>query len=336
MKKSILQPIKEMPKQINSKIRLDQVPTPPIPVKPDQSSLTGTELDLKNLILSINKKESKQPQQQQQQAPLMSTEQPVPFVESLVDDTSKIDAENERILIEKLNNLKYESKLIDNLVYSDINEYSSGYASSTSQNSNEKGVKEDSSLKSIWKADSNSENKINFYLSPSSLSSSSSSLYALSTESNMPAVRPESAQSDSPITIDYLNKKCVYEENLIKNSSSDPNYKSGDLFNLNQLIQSDRDDYRKMNQLNDMNLGTAGLGADLASSKIDDLNAAKVNNSDDQTNNKSNKKQLSRCKVVNYILFPELKEQDYINRKEYEKAVFNLVNKNYSVYNLNY
>lgn len=327
MKKSTLQPIKEMPKQINSKIRLDQVPTPPIPLKPDQSSLTGTELDLKNLILSINKKENKQPQQQQQ---------PVPIVEPLVDDTSKIDAENERILIEKLNNLKYESKLIDTLVYSDINEYSSGYASSTSQNSNEKGVKEDSSLKSIWKADANSENKINFYLSPSSLSSSSSSLYALSTESNMPAVRPESAQSDSPITIDYLNKKCVYEENLIQNSSSDVNYKSGDLFNLNQLIQNDRDDYRKMNQLNDMNIGTANSGTDLASPKLNDLNAAKVNNSDDQTNNKSNKKQLSRCKVVNYILFPELKEQDYINRKEYEKAVFNLVKKNYSVYNLNY
>ncbi len=40
---------------------------------------------------------------------------------------------------------------------------------------------------------------------------------------------------------------------------------------------------------------------------------------------------LSRCKVVNYILFPELKEKNYLDKKSYEQDLVNLVKRNANI-----
>jgi RNA recognition motif-containing protein len=53
----------------------------------------------------------------------------------------------------------------------------------------------------------------------------------------------------------------------------------------------------------------------------------------DEDDNKMVKLKRTRCKVVNYILFPELSEQYYSTRKEYESELVRLIKKNCTLEN---
>ena len=126
-------------------------------------------------------------------------------------------------------------------------------------------ILDETRLKKLWETNSNSVG------SSESRSSSESSA----------SISP----SISPYTIDYLNSKCVYEENLIPTDDGEE-------------IDTKREPFKPILQV--QNVITAPL-----------------------------KRQTpTRCRVVNYILFPELREQYFASKREYDKALVNLVKNN--------
>ena len=223
---------------------LDQIPTPPVPTyKTD--ALNDSEKDLKKLINSINSAKKCDEESD----------------EALDEEIATERQEHEQILIDQLNNLKYEAKLIETL-----------------KAANAKVDENEASLKLLWPPASSAStstvdpattqsqlNKFNFnfsslYEHPSMLSLVSSC------ESSSSGFHSSisSSTSVSPLTVDFLSCQSAYDENISRARATSTNTTAS----TNQLPRE---------------------------------NAVKL---------PIKTKQLTRCRVVNYLLYPELKEQE--------------------------
>ena len=136
-------------------------------------------------------------------------------------------------------------------------------------------VLDETKLKNLWETNSNNiRSKQSSYTSSMSTSRTSSESSA--------SISP----TNEPFTIDYINSKCVYEENVIQIENE---------VNLEPRVQHSPVPIVQFQRL---------AGAPLS------------------------RQTPTRCRVVNYILFPELREQYFSSKKDYEKALVDMVNTN--------
>lgn len=285
-------------KKLNEMIRLDQVPTPPLPNQSlsQYNKIQSENNSLKKLIHKINKKES-------EVLDLNANNR----CNNKLDDQENNDLKNEKILIEQLNSLKMQNETVLSGLEC-LNEQPSEEASpflpqtpmlridnilnslkTQSQPVFPNFVEYRSEMASHLVADESSMFlpqtpllRIDNIFKPSRSISSSSDEKISSTLS-----------SPTSYTIDFLNSKCLYEENLIKQNYDNDQY-------------YDNDQSSKVNEETSPNAST--------NQTFETFNAE----------HKTNKK-MSRCRVVNYILFPELNEQNFFDKNQFENEIVNLV-----------